>query len=119
MREGGYVRYDGRKSTQVLRDCEMLITDYGGSLGRLHEAARDARDIEERLLAFYGIGPITMNIFLRELRPFWTEADPGPLPAVKKLARRLAIDLNRYNRKSLTFARVEAGLMRRRHELAG
>jgi hypothetical protein len=119
MREGGYVRYDGRKSTQVLRDCETLIADYGGSLGRLHEAARDARDIEERLLAFYGIGQITMNIFLRELRPFWTEADPGPLPAVKKLARRLAIDLNRYNRKSLTFARVEAGLMRRRHELAG
>ncbi len=25
MREGGYVRYDGRKSTQVLRDCEALI----------------------------------------------------------------------------------------------
>ncbi len=24
MREGGYVRYDGRKSTQVLRDCETL-----------------------------------------------------------------------------------------------
>ncbi len=27
MREGGYVRYDGRKSTQVLRDCEALIAD--------------------------------------------------------------------------------------------
>jgi hypothetical protein len=26
MREGGYVRYDGRKSTQVLRDCKMLMT---------------------------------------------------------------------------------------------
>ncbi len=25
MREGGYVRYDGRKSTQILRDCEMLL----------------------------------------------------------------------------------------------
>jgi hypothetical protein len=42
MREGGYVRYDGRKSTQVLRDCEELIADYGGSLSRLQEAARDA-----------------------------------------------------------------------------
>ena len=80
MREGGYVRYDGRKSTQVLRDCEALIADYGGSLGRLHEAARDVRDLEERLLAFYGIGPVTMNIFLRELRPFWAKADPDPLP---------------------------------------
>ncbi len=39
-REGGYVRYDGRKSTQVLRDCEGLIGDYDGTLSRLHEAAQ-------------------------------------------------------------------------------
>ena len=73
MREGGCVRYDSRKSTQVLRDCRMLIADYGGRLSRLHEAARDVR---ERLLAFYGVGPVTSNIFLRELRPFWTRVDP-------------------------------------------
>jgi hypothetical protein len=91
MREGGYVRYDGRKSTQVLRDCETLIGDYEGSLSRLHEAARDRRDLENRLLAFYGVGPVTMNIFLRELRPFWAKADPDPLPAVRKLAKRLSV----------------------------
>jgi hypothetical protein len=117
MREGGYVRYDGRKSTQVLRDCETLIAEYGGSLTRLHDAAGDARDLEDRLLAFYGVGPVTMNIFLRELRPFWSKADPDPLPAVEKLAKRLSIDLQRYRRKSLVFARVEAGLIRRRREL--
>jgi endonuclease III len=118
MREGGYVRYDGRKSTQVLRDCETLIADYGGSLRRLHDAARDARDLEERLLAFYGVGPVTVNIFLRELRFIWAKADPDPLPAVERLARRLFVDLASYRRKSLTFARVEAGLIRRRRELA-
>ena len=115
MREGGY---DGRKSTQILRDCEKLIADYRGSLSRLHEAARDERDLEQRLLAFYGIGPVTMNIFLRELRPFWAKADPDPLPAVKKLAKRLSVDLARYRRNGLTFARVEAGLIRRRREFA-
>jgi len=52
MRDGGYVRYEGRKSTQVLRDCEGLIAHYGGSLGRLHEAARDAPDLEQGLLTF-------------------------------------------------------------------
>jgi hypothetical protein len=116
MREGGYVRYDGRKSTQVLRDCEKLIADYGGSLSRLHEAARDARDLEQRLLAFYGVGPVTTNIFLRELRPFWVKADPDPLSIVRTLAKRLPIDLGRYRRKSVTFARVEAGLIRHRRE---
>ena len=118
MRDGGYVRYDNRKSTQVLRDCEMLIADYGGSLGRMHDAARDPRDVEERLLGFYGVGPVTMNIFLRELRPFWAKADPDPLPAVERLAKRVSIDLDRYSRKSLVFARVEAGLIRLRHKLA-
>lgn len=118
MREGGYVRYDGRKSTQVLRDCDELVAEYGGKLRRLHDAARDARDLERRLLGFYGVGPVTANIFLRELRPFWAKADPDPLPAVVELAKRLSIDLARYKRKSLTFVRVEAGLIRRRRELA-
>jgi hypothetical protein len=116
MREGGYVRYDGRKSDQVLRDCRSLLDDYGGSLSRLHDAATDAGDLERRLLAFYGIGPVTANIFLRELRPFWVRADPDPLPVVRQVARRLGIDLGAYNRKSLKFARLEAGLVRlRRH----
>ena len=116
MREGGYVRYDGRKSTQVLRDCEKLMADYRGSLQRLHDLARDARDLEEKLLTFYGVGPVTMNIFLRELRPFWAKAAPGPLPAVERIAKRLAINLARYSEKSLIFARVEAGLIRRRRK---
>lgn len=114
MREGGYVRYDGRKSDQVLRDCRALLDDYGGRLSRLHELARDARDLEARLLAFHGVGPVTANIFLRELRPWWAKADPEPLAAVKELARRLGIDLRRYRRKSLRFARLEAGLIRLR-----
>jgi hypothetical protein len=118
MREGGYVRYDGRKSEQVLRDCRSLLDDYGGSLRRLHDAAGDARDLERRLLAFHGVGPVTVNIFLRELRPFWAKADPEPLAVVLELAARLGIDLARYKRKSLRFARLEAGLIRLRRRLA-
>jgi endonuclease III len=119
MREGGYVRYDGRKSTQLLRDCQALLDDYRGSLLRLHKCARDPRDLEDRLLAFYGIGPVTANIFLRELRPYWTKADPPPLLVVQELGSTLNIDLTRYSRKSLVFTRVEAGLIRRRRNPPG
>ena len=116
MHEGGYVRYDFSKSDQILRDCQTLVDEYGGSLWRLHETARDKSDLEARLLAFYGVGPVTANIFLRELRPFWPKADPAPLPVVSALAAALGVDLSRYRRGTLTFVRIESGLIRMRHQ---
>jgi len=116
MGEGGYVRYDEKTSREVLRNCEMLLEEYGGSLNRLHRESQDPRDLEARLLRFYGVGPVTVNIFLRELRPYWTKADPEPLSVVKELARRYALDLGALKRKSVTFTRIEAGLVRLRKE---
>ena len=118
MREGGYVRYDGKTSNEILRNCEMLIAEYGGSLKRVHALARNSRDLEARLDRFFGVGPITVNIFLRELRPRWSKADPEPLPGVKALARKLHIDLRHYPRKSMAFTRLEAGLIRQRKTVA-
>ena len=84
----------------------------------MHERAKDSTDLENRLLEFYGIGPITVNIFLRELRPFWEKADPKVLPIVKKRAKGFGMKLNDYSRKSLMFVRIEAGLIRlRKREL--
>lgn len=116
MREGGYVRYDNRRSEQILRDCETLVEEYGGSLNALHEAATDERDLETRVDAFYGVGPVTTNIFLRELRSVWAKSDPEPLDAVREVAARADVDLENYDRRSERFARVEAGLVRRRRE---
>lgn len=114
MREGGYVRYDFKTSTKILKICETLIREYAGSLKKLHEESKDAKDLEKRLLNFYGIGPVTVNIFLRELRPYWKKADPEPLLRVSKIAQKLGISLDEYNRKRLTFIRIEAGLIRLR-----
>lgn len=114
MWEGGYVRYDGRKSSQILSDCEMLLQDYGGSLTALHAVSQDPKDLERRLLGFFGVGPITVNIFLRELRPYWRHADPDPLPQILSLADEMGLDLAAFNRKTVTFTRVEAGLIRLR-----
>ena len=114
MREGGYVRYDGKKSSQILEDCQMLLEKYHGSLNKLHQSAKNNAELENKLMEFYGIGPITTNIFLRELRPFWRKANPEPLPIVNKIARKFKINLKKFNRKSITFVRVEAGLIRLR-----
>lgn len=114
MREGGYVRYDFKTSTKILKICETLIEEYDGNLKKLHEESKDEKDLENNLLNFYGIGPVTVNIFLRELRPYWEKADPEPLPIVRKLAVNLGIDLDKYRRKSIVFTRIEAGLIRLR-----
>jgi len=114
MREGGYVRYDFKTSTKILKICNTLISEYDGSLKKLHKISKDEKDLENRVLNFYGIGPVTVNIFLRELRPFWKKADPDPLPIVRNMAKKFGISLNRFNRKSLTFARIEVGLIRLR-----
>jgi len=58
-----------------------------------------------------------VNIFLRELRPYWKKANPEPLLIVKRIARKLGIDLNKHNRKSLVFTRIEAGLIRLRKDV--
>ncbi len=117
MRTGGYVRYDEKTSTEILSNCRMLLQEYSGSLLALHERAKDARDLEAKLLRFHGVGPVTVNIFLRELRPYWKKSDPEPLPIVKQLARGLNLDLARHNRKGIAFARIEAGLIRARRKL--
>lgn len=115
MREGGYVRYDESKSRQLMRNCQKLLDEYGGRVSRIEDEATDSAELEGRLCAFHGIGPVTANIFLRELRPFWRKADPVPLPAVEKTAEAYGIDLSACDRKSLEFARLEAGLIRLAH----
>lgn len=80
--QGGYTRYDFKTATKLLNIMKALQERYGGSLERLHEAASDAADLESRLRELAaGIGPATVDIFLRELRGIWVKADPplGPL----------------------------------------
>lgn len=117
MREGGYIRYDFKTSSKLLKICETLIFEYNGSLNKLHETALDSRDLEKRIDDFYGIGPLTTNIFLREMRPFWEKANPPPLPTVLEVANNIGIDLSGYDRKSSDFVRIEAGLIRLRSKL--
>lgn len=78
---GGYVRYDFKTATKLLDVMNNLIARYGGDLDALHEAAADARDLEARLTSLgKGIGDVTVQIFLRELRDLWPKARPALSP---------------------------------------
>lgn len=88
---GGYVRYDFKTATQLLEITETLQERYAGDLNLLHQQAADERDLESRLMEFKGIGPVTTNIFLRDLRGVWEKADPLPSDLVILAARNLGL----------------------------
>jgi hypothetical protein len=77
--EGGYVRYDFKTATKLLDMCKTLTEKYQADLTNLESAAADPRDLEKRLKSLAkGIGDVTVNIFLREMRGIWKKADPPP-----------------------------------------
>jgi endonuclease III-like uncharacterized protein len=87
---GGYVRYDFSTATKLLEIAEALKERYG-SLEDLYSQAKDSRDLERMLLEFKGIGPVTINIFLRELRQVWKKANPQPSDIAKRTAAKLGL----------------------------
>jgi endonuclease III len=89
---GGYVRYDFKTATKLLEVMTRLIDQYGGDLQTLHDEAGDERDVETRLKALgKGIGEVTVQIFLRELRGIWPKAQPALSPLSILAARDLAL----------------------------
>jgi len=89
---GGYVRYDFSTATKLLAVSTDLIERYGGRLGDLHATAADPRDLERRLMDIgKGIGPVTANIFLRELRGIWPKAQPALSDPATLAAQRLRL----------------------------
>ncbi len=86
--EGGYVRYDFKTATKLLDMCKALTENYHADLTNLHSSAVDPRDLEQRLKSLAkGIGDMTVNIFLREMRGVWKKADSLPSDLVVMAAK--------------------------------
>lgn len=64
--EAHYVRYDESTATRLSALAQKLEAEYGGSVSLMRDASVDRHDFEKRLQAFEGIGPKTVEIFMRE-----------------------------------------------------
>lgn len=114
--DGGYVRYDFSTADRLLEIMTELKKKYNGSLENLYKQSKDQKDLENRLQGFKGIGPVTTNIFLRELRDIW-KVDPTLSPYVRLAAKNLGIkDPKRFWEKNKvrgkSFVNFEAALLR-------
>jgi endonuclease III len=95
---GGYTRYDFSTAANLLAIAKTLVEKYG-SLEGLHAESSSPGDLESRLLEFRGVGPVGVNIFLRELRGVWEKAKPKPSSMAVVTAQRIGLgpeDVERY-----------------------
>jgi endonuclease III len=95
---GGYTRYDFSTATNLLEIAKVLKEKYG-DLERLNAESSSPADLERRLQEFKGVGPVGVNIFLRELRGIWKKAKPKPSPIAVATAQKIGLnpeDVERY-----------------------
>jgi endonuclease III len=95
---GGYTRYDFSTATNLLGIAKILKEKYG-DLERLHAESSSPANLERRLQEFRGVGPVGVNIFLRELRGIWEKAKPKPSPIAVATAQKIGLnpeDVERY-----------------------
>jgi endonuclease III len=106
--EGGYVRYDFSTATKLL-DISKTLKDKYGSLENLYNQSSDTKDLVRRLQEFKGIGAVTAQIFLRELRGVWRISLEVSSKA-KSVAENL--DINPHEFEGEQLSRVETALVK-------
>jgi hypothetical protein len=113
---GGYTRYDFSTATSLLGIAKTLKEKYG-DLERLHAESGSATDLESRLQEFKGVGPVGVNIFLRELRGIWKKAKPKPALMAVVTAQKIGLDPEDVERYESQLVRLNLEYCKKRRSL--
>jgi hypothetical protein len=71
---GGYARYDFRTATRLQALSEVVADRYHGDIGEIGRHCSDPTALVALLDELPGWGPVTVGLFLRELRGVWPGA---------------------------------------------
>jgi len=88
---GGYARYDVRTATRLLELAEVINERYDGQVAVIGRRFAAYPALRAALEALPGWGPVTVRLFLRELRGVWPGADPPPDERAVAAARHLGV----------------------------
>ena len=113
---GGYTRYDFSTATNLLGIAKTLKEKYG-DLERLHAESSSATELESRLQEFKGVGPVGVNIFLRELRGIWKKAKPKPSLIAVATAQKIGLDPEDVERYESQLVRLNLEYCKKRRSL--
>ena len=64
-----YVRYDESTAQRLLDLSVKLNAEYAGKISHIRSASADRQAFEQRLAEFDGVGPKTIEIFMRDAGP--------------------------------------------------
>lgn len=74
--EGGYARYDFRTATRLQALSGVIGERYDGQVAVIGQRLTTYPELRRALDALPGWGPVTIQLFLRELRGVWPGAQP-------------------------------------------
>jgi hypothetical protein len=74
---GGYTRYDFKTATRLHDLCDVLVERVGGRVCAIPDDLVTPAELEQALDDLPGWGPVTVGVFLRELRGVWPLAVPA------------------------------------------
>lgn len=64
--EARYVRYDETTALRLLKLSAKLDEEYAGKIGNIQRVSENRQAFEKRLAEFEGVGPKTIEIFMRD-----------------------------------------------------
>lgn len=74
--KGGYARYDSRTATRLQDLADVVHERCDGRVSAIAAEAATYPALRDALDALPGWGPVTVGVFLREMRGVWPGADP-------------------------------------------
>lgn len=87
----GYARYDIRTAERLLQLCDVIRDRYDGQAAMIGRRFTAYPDLRAALDALPGWGPVTVRLFLRELRGTWPGARPPLDERAAAAARHLGL----------------------------
>lgn len=107
---GGYARYDIRTAERLLQLCEVIRDRYDGQAAVIGRRFAAYPELRAALDALPGWGPVTVGLFLRELRGTWPGARPPLDDRAAAAARHLGLTAARAGLPGLAGLAAASGL---------
>jgi endonuclease III len=91
LRRNGYARVDERVATRLRELADAVDARFDGEVAAIGAHVHSPPELEMHLEELPGWGPVTTELFLRELRGVWPAADPPLDPHAERAAEHLGI----------------------------